>query len=71
MPNSFLYFPFSNTINPLIGTVKVPYKSQNNTKYKSVKIDCPIGVYLRFTNYTQLYAVTKTITIDSKSNSSI
>ena len=71
MSNNFLYFPFSNTINPLIGTVKVPYKSQNNTKYKSVKIDCPIGVYLRFTNYTQLYAVTKTINIYSKSNSTI
>ncbi len=70
MSSSF-NFPLTNTINALIGTARVPYKSQNYTKYKSVNINCPIGVYFRFTNYPQQYGVALTITVSSQSNSKI
>ena len=62
-------FPFSKTnMNVLIGTVDVPYKSQNTAGYKTISIGCPVGVKLDFTNFS---SQAQTITVSSEGQPNI
>lgn len=60
-------FPFSKTnMNCLIATLNVPYKSTDGA-YKNMYNNCPISVYLNFTNY-KVQPMTITVSLTQGAN---